>query len=113
MLHLALAFLALQGQPSRPEILVLGTYHMANPGRDVHNMKADDVLAPKRQGEVAALMQVFEKFRPTKVAIEAEVGSKKVTQQYADYLAGKYTLTANEVDQIGYRLAKDLGHQTI
>jgi len=35
----------------RPEILVLGTYHMANPGHDVHNMQADDVLSPKGSGK--------------------------------------------------------------
>lgn len=113
MLHIALAFLVLQGQPSRPEILVLGTYHMANPGHDIHNMKADDVLAPKRQGEIARVMEVLKKFHPTKVAIEAEVGTTRATQQYADYLAGKYTLTSNEIDQIGYRLAKELGSQAI
>ena len=38
---------------ARPQILVLGTYHMSNPGRDVHNMQADDILSPKRQQEIA------------------------------------------------------------
>ena len=99
--------------PARPEILVLGTYHMANPGRDIHNMQADDVLAPKRQQEMAQLMEVLKRFRPTKIAIEADVGSQRVGREYADYLAGKYTLTRNENDQIGYRLAKELGHRAI
>jgi hypothetical protein len=98
---------------ARPEILVLGTYHMANPGHDIHNMQADDVLAPKRQQEIAQLIDVLKRFKPTKVAIEADVGSKRVAKEYADYLAGKYTLTSNEIDQIGYRLAKELGHHTI
>jgi len=98
---------------ARPEILVLGTYHMANPGRDIHNMQADDVLAPKRQQEIAQLIDVLKKFQPTKVAIEADVGSERVTQQYADYVAGKYTLSGNETNQIGYRLAKEMGHKTI
>ena len=98
---------------ARPEILVLGTYHMANPGRDIINMQADDVLAAKRQQEIAQLVEVLKKFHPTKVAIEADVGSERVTQQYADYVAGKYTLTANETNQIGYRLAKEMGHKTI
>jgi len=98
---------------ARPEILVLGTYHMANPGRDLANMQADDVLAPKRQQEIAQLIEVLRKFHPTKIAIEADVGSEKVTQQYSDYLAGKYTLTQNETNQIGYRLAKELGHRAI
>jgi hypothetical protein len=86
---------------------------MANPGRDVHNMQADDVLSPKRQQEMTQLIEVLKKFHPTKIAIEAELGSDRVTQQYSDYLAGKYTLTRNEVHQIGYRLAKELGHRAI
>lgn len=98
---------------ARPEILVLGTYHMSNPGRDVFNMKADDVLAPKRQREIAELIEALKQFHPTKVAIEAEVGSERVSQQYSDYRAGKYALTANEIDQIGYRVAKELGHSTV
>lgn len=98
---------------TRPEILVLGTYHMANPGRDIHNMQADDVLAPKRQQEIEQLVSVLKKFHPTKIAIEADVGNKQVEREYADYLAGKYTLSRNETNQIGYRLAKELGHQTV
>jgi hypothetical protein len=101
------------GQDARPEILVLGTYHMANPGRDIFNMKADDVLSPKRQAEVEQEIEALKKFHPTKIAVEAEVGSEHVPKQYADYLQGKYTLTRNEVDQIGFRLAKELGHKTI
>jgi len=92
---------------------VLGTYHMANPGHDIHNMQADDVLSPTRQQEITQLTQVLKTFHPTKIAIEAEVGSQRVAQQYSDYLAGKYALSRNEIDQIGYRLAKELGHRTI
>jgi hypothetical protein len=85
----------------RPEILVLGTYHMANPGRDVHNMEADDVLSPKRQQEIARLIDVLKRFRPTRIAIEAAVGSQRVTREYADYLAGKYTPSRNENERHG------------
>ena len=97
----------------RPEILVLGTYHMANPAHDVHNMQAGGVLSPKRQREIAELIAVLKKFNPTRIAIEADVGSKRVEQEYSDYLAGKYTLSRNEIDQIGYRLAKELGHRVV
>jgi hypothetical protein len=93
-------------------VLVLGVYHMANPGRDIVNMQADDVLAPKRQAEIAELMAVLEKFRPTKVAVEA--GADDATpKRYADYLAGKHELTRNEIEQIGFRLAKRLGHKAV
>lgn len=99
--------------PPRAEVLVLGVYHMANPGHDIFNMQADDVLAPKRQQEIGQLMEVLKRFNPTKVAIEADAGSSRVPREYADYLTGKYTLSRNEIDQIGYRLAKELGHQKV
>jgi hypothetical protein len=98
---------------ARPEILVLGTYHMSNPGRDLYNMQADDIQSPKRQQEIAQLIEVLKKFHPTKIAIEAEVDSQRVGQKYSDYLQGKYTLTSNEIDQIGFRLAKELGHPAV
>jgi hypothetical protein len=98
---------------ARPEILVLGTYHMANPGHDIHNMQADDVLSPKRQQEIAQLIETLKRFHPTKIAIEADVGSQRVAKEYSDYLAGKYVLSRNEIDQIGYRLAKEIGARTI
>jgi hypothetical protein len=102
-----------QSTAPRAEVLVLGVYHMANPGHDLFNTRADDVLAPQRQQEIAQLAEVLKKFAPTKIAIEADVWSQRVPKEYADYLAGKYTLTRNEIDQIGYRLAKALGHKAI
>lgn len=113
LLLLLVSTACLGQQAPRAEILVLGTYHMANPGHDLHNMTADDVLSPQRQREVAQLIEVLKRFHPTKVAIEATVGSKRVAQEYADYLAGKYQLTRNEDDQIGYRLAKELGQRVV
>jgi len=98
---------------ARAEVLVLGTYHMANPGRDIFNMQADDVLAPKRQAEIAELIGVLKKFQPTKVAVEADPWDGRAPKLYADYLAGKHELSRNEVQQIGFRLAKEMGHKTV
>jgi Family of unknown function (DUF5694) len=104
-----------QPEPSaaRAEVLVLGVYHMANPGRDIYDVKADDVLAPRRQAEIARLLEVLTRFHPTKIAVEAEVGDERTAKRYADYLAGRYELSRNEVDQIGFRLAKELGHAAV
>ena len=99
--------------PQRAEVLILGTYHMANPGRDVFNMKADDVLSPKRQAEIGELLEVLKRFKPTKIAIESTVYEDRRPKQYAEYLAGKYTLTQNEIEQVGFRLAKELGLKAI
>jgi hypothetical protein len=106
-----------QSPPEKPaaraEVLVLGIYHMANPGRDVANTRADDVLAPKRQAEIADVIAVLKKFRPTKIAIEAAFHDDAVVRRYADYVLGKHQLSRNETQQIGFRLAKELGHTTI
>jgi hypothetical protein len=121
MKKLALVFLPLiliacssaQSRQQRPEILVLGTYHMANPGQDIFNMQVDDVLSSKRQKEIAQLLEVLKRFHPTKIAVESPVYRDRVQKEYAQYLEGKYQLSRNEIDQIGYRLAKELGMKTI
>ena len=95
------------GGPPQAEVLILGSYHMGNPGRDIFNLKADDVLAPQRQAEIRELLDVLARFRPTKIVIEAASGHPKI-QQYQDYLAGKYELGRDERDQIGFRLGKEL-----
>lgn len=99
--------------PSRPEILILGTMHMANPGRDVHNVEVDDVLSDRRQREIAELIDVLESFRPTKIAVEADVTSERIPARYADYLSGDYSLGRSETYQLGFRLAGNLGHATV
>ena len=104
---------------SRAQVLVLGTYHMANRGHDIFNMQVDDVLASRRQSEIAQLIEVLKKFNPTKIAIERDLLSSnnsttsEQARQYADYLAGKHELSRDEVEQIGFRLAKELGHKTV
>jgi hypothetical protein len=106
------AFCAAQSAP-QAQVMVLGVYHFDNPGRDLLNIRSEGIMTPAKQKEIEAVLDVLKKFHPTKIVIEAPVGSAKVQQQYADYLAGKYSLTANEIDQLGYRLAKELGHTRV
>ena len=120
LLCLVAVFSAAQNNPSstaltaaQAHVLVLGTFHMANRGLDVLNMQVDDMLAPKRQAEIDQFVAALEKFRPTKIAVEVEPTNKEFPQKYQDYLAGKYSLKADEVDQIGLRMAKRLGHKQV
>jgi hypothetical protein len=95
-----------KAQQTKPVVMILGAYHMGNPGRDLGNVKADDVRVEKRQKEIADFISAIKKFRPTRVAVE--IPDEKYVERYAQYLDGKYTLAANEVDQIGFRLAKEM-----
>jgi Family of unknown function (DUF5694) len=97
----------------RAEVLVVGSYHMANPGQDIFNVQADDVLTPKRQAEMAEVIAILKKFQPTRIAVERNPGDRRTSQDYADYLSGKHELTRNEIEQIGFRLAKELAHDTV
>ena len=95
----------------KPTVMILGSTHLANPGMDVYNTKMDDVLAPKRQREIEQLVTQLKAFRPTKIAIEAdERFDAKINADYHGYLEGTYQLKRGEGNQIGFRLAKQMGH---
>jgi hypothetical protein len=96
------------------EVLVLGTYHMDNPGQDLHNTKADDVLAPKRQTEIEELTAVLARFRLTKIAVEWDAGDQVgLDRVFGEYAAGQRQLTPDERQQVGMRLAKLVGLKKI
>ena len=44
------------------EVMVLGTYHLANPGQDLHNVEVDDVTTTDRQRQLEALADALAAF---------------------------------------------------
>jgi hypothetical protein len=119
MIVLRLVFMALGfsastalAQALSVQVMVLGTYHFSNPGLDIHNAKVDDVLAPARQREVAQLLQGLARFAPTRIAVEmrADDQAARTVPAYREFVAGQRTASSNEIDQIGFRLAQQLGH---
>ena len=95
----------------KPTIMILGSGHLANPGADAFNFKMDDVLAPKRQREIEQLVTQLKPFNPTKIALEIdERFDAEVNADYRGYLEDTYELKRGESNQIGFRLAKQMGH---
>lgn len=90
-------------------VLVLGTFHMSNPHRDLHNVTVDDVLAPKRQTEIAAVVTSLARFHPTE--IDVEWPADLVSRRYEAFLKGTLPPSRNEVVQLGFRLARETGAQ--
>lgn len=108
--HAEIPVLRERDPAQRPSLLVVGVSHFANPGADRVNVKFDDVLAPARQIEIEAVVEALAAYKPTHVAVEFPADQQdRLDARYRDFLAGKYTLTRNEVDQIGLRLAARLG----
>ena len=95
--------------PTSTPIMILGVYHMQNSGQDAIIPEVDDVRAPKRQVEMQALVDQLAAFAPTKVAIEEQYRSTRSNELYAEYLAGRHTLSPHEIQHIGFRLAKARG----
>jgi hypothetical protein len=94
-----------------PQVMIVGTVHLANPGADEVKSTLDDVLAPKRQAEIEKVVASLARYRPTRILVEREPGQQeRINANYRAWLAGTYQLTRNEIDQIAFRLAKQMGH---
>ena len=107
----------LQGQWKREDtreratVMILGSGFFTNPGINRFNYKMDDVLAPKRQSEMEQLISQIKAFNPTKIAVYADDSyDAELNANYQNYLEGTYERTRRLADQIGFPLAKQMGH---
>jgi hypothetical protein len=101
------------GDDDRIAVLLLGSYHMSNPGADRFNLESDDVLSDRRQREILAVVERLSQFAPTRVAIESPWGDTISPARYRAYLAGEGQLSRQEEEQVGFRLAARMGHETV
>jgi hypothetical protein len=67
---LSLTFAARAASPTPVEVMILGTFHMANPGRDLHNQRVPDVLAAEQQNQLKQTAETLARFRPTLIDVE-------------------------------------------
>ncbi len=110
-MHLCLMCAA---QQKEVEVLLVGSFHFDNPGLDVAKFKDADILSSKRQQEVEEVVNLLKTFAPDKIFIEAlPANQSKIDSSFALYKAGKKELSASEVEQLGFRLAKQLGLPTV
>lgn len=113
MIVLVALFTSLAAAQAEPpaQVMVVGTYHMASPGQDLHNMEADDVLKPERQEEIRAVVDALAEFEPTLVAVEWP--ADLADERFAKYLADELEPSRNEVVQLGFRLAEEAGLERV
>jgi len=94
----------------RPQLMVLGTGHFANPGRDLINVHVDDVLTGARQAQLDSVAKELASFHPTYIAVEWPPSHQDIIDEhYRAYRDGHYQLSRDEKEQIGFRLAAALG----
>lgn len=102
----------------KAKVMVLGVFHFHNPGLDGYKPKHPfDIFENKRQGELAVLLEQIAKYKPTKILVEWNriKDDSVANDRYQKYLKGTYSIDdkSNEVYQIGFKLAKKLGHERI
>lgn len=115
------ASLLCQRLPPQPEvthskIMILGTFHFDDAGLDGYKPKHRlDLLSARRQREVAAVLDALARFRPTKIAVEWPAQHQAALDaEFAKYLAGpESSVGPNEIYQLGFRLARRLGHRGV
>jgi hypothetical protein len=102
------------GQP-RARVMLLGTFRFADRGLDrCRPPAAFDVFSQPRQREIAELVDRMAGFGPTKVAVERTRDQQPdLDREYDAYRRGGLALPADEVDQLGFRLAARLGHARV
>jgi hypothetical protein len=111
-LLLAPAALAADSNPVR--VMVLGTFHLDNPGQDLNNIRAVDVLTPQRQAELADVTHALARFQPTLIAVERVTAAPDYLDPvYAKFDPSQLAGSPDERVQIGYRLAHETGLRTV
>jgi len=98
---------------SKPSIALLGMFHFGETS-DLAAIKMTDLHGEKRQAEIHELVQMLMAYHPTKILVEYPFSKKDIIQKrYETYLKSNYELGDSETYQIGFRLAKAMGHASI
>lgn len=96
-------------QPGQVEVMILGTFHFAQSDEV-------DVLEAARQDQLVSTLARLEAWAPARVAVEfPHARQTGLDSAYARYREGASDVpeSPNEISQIGFRLARALGHDRV
>ena len=104
-----------QAQPKRIKIILLGIFHF-NQSLDSASKLHSHLFTPKRQAEIAQLVDQLAHYKPDKIFLEfSPTDQPHYDSLYQDYLNGQepkmLRARANEIFQLGMKTAKKLGHR--
>jgi hypothetical protein len=103
----------LSTQIEQTQIMTLGVFHFSFPNLDAVKTAEEDkisVLDEPWQSEIVAIAKAMEEFRPTIIAIELNPSEQeRIDSLYQLYRVGAWELQTNEVQQLGFRIARNLG----
>lgn len=96
------------------KVSILGVFHFGGSSQDMASMYMPDPFGERRQADISNLVSKLADFKPTKILVEYPKHLQiRLDEKYQSYLLGKDTLSVNETEQVGFRLAKLLGHSKL
>ena len=104
-----------QDAATQAEVMMIGTFHFSTPGKDMVKVKHLDVMGEQSQAYLEELTaRIAAEFRPTVVLLEyGPQHDALVQERYKNYLDGTYSMSVNEIYQMGFRIAKAAGNVPI
>lgn len=103
------------GDVPKADVLLLGTFHFNDPGLDDYKPEFHwNPLEPRHERQIAEVVQLLAPFRPTRIAVEWPIARQgSLDSKYNDWLSDKAPLGPSETEQLGFRLARELGHKRV
>lgn len=97
------------------EVLLLGTFHFDDPGLDSYRPQFPwDPFTADHQREIEDVVRLLARFRPTRIALESPASRQpQLDAAYTAFLEDRATLGPAEGQQLGFRLARELGHERV
>ena len=101
-------------QTKKKQILLIGTFHFANPGNDVAKIKTFNVMSEKSQKELETMSDKIKKFGPDKIFVEWRFTKQtELDKFYNKNTDSLFKKDANEITQLALRAAKKLNHKKL
>jgi hypothetical protein len=101
-------------QTKKKQILLIGSFHFANPGLDVAKVNTFNVMTDKSKKELVSITDKIVEFGPNKIFVEWNYKKQdKLDKFYAKNTDSLLNNKADEIVQLALRSAKKLGHKKL
>jgi hypothetical protein len=103
---------AYAADPAR--VMFFGVFHFKDAGLDVVQVEDVDIFSEENQAYLESLTTRLAAFGPTTVLLEYNPENEEgMNERYQQYLDGAHELGANEIYQLGFRIAKKAGLERV
>jgi len=101
-------------QTKKKQILLIGTFHFANPGNDITQINTFNIMSDKSQKELETISDKIKKFGPDKIFVEWKFSQQdELDKFYNKNTDSLFKNSKNEITQLALRTAKKLNHKKL